>query len=324
MQKPPLHKTKHFFALAIKLFIVIACGYFMYIKLTQNNQLSISDFYPNSTNTNLFSKKNIFLLFIFSFFNWFLEIAKWKTLVSFCKKIDFKFAAIQSLASLTVSLITPNRIGEYGAKAIYFDKPIRKQVLVLNLIGNLFQLLTTIVFGSIGITFFLFNFNIDIPIQSTILVFGFSFLLTLSAWFLYKKGSSFKGHSLRSLVNFISKIPTYITLKTGIYSAVRYIVFTHQFYFLLLLFKVDIDYPEALFSIFSMYLLASIIPMLSIFDMVIKGSIAIWVFSFFNCNEISILSVVLVMWIFNFVIPSIVGSYFVLTFNTDKFIASKE
>jgi len=33
---------------------------------------------------------------------------------------------------------------------------------------------------------------------------------------------------------------------------------------------------------------------------------------------------VLVMWIFNFVIPSVVGSYFVLTFNTDKLSTPKE
>ena len=324
MQKSPSHKTKQFLALIIKLFIVISCGFFLYTKLTQNDELSFSDFYSNSTKTNLFSAKNIVFILLFSIFNWFFEITKWKTLVSFCKKIDFKLASIQSLASLTVSLITPNRIGEYGAKAIYFEKPLRKQVLVLNLVGNLFQLLTTIIFGVVGITFLIFNFKINIPIQSTILVIAVSFLLLFLAWYLYKKDFSIKEHSLKDLVNFISKIPRLLTAKIGLYSVIRYLIFSHQFYFLLLLFHVDITYPEALFSIFSMYFLASIIPMLSMFDVVIKGSIAIWVFSFFNCNEISILSVVFVMWIFNFVLPSIVGSYFVLTFNTDKLITSKE
>ncbi|MFT4575243.1 MAG: uncharacterized membrane protein YbhN (UPF0104 family) [Polaribacter sp.] len=324
MQKSSSHKTKHFLALIIKLFIVIGCGYFMYTKLTLNNQLSFSNFYSNSTKTTLFSIKNILFLLLFSLLNWFFEITKWKILVSFCEKIDFKRATIQSLASLTVSLLTPNRIGEYGAKAIYFEKPLRKQILVLNLVGNLFQLLTTLLFGLAGITFFLLNFNINISIKSTILVLGFSFTLILFAWVLYKKGVSIKGHSLKSLFNFIAKIPSSLTTKIGLYSGIRYLIFSHQFYFLLLLFNVDIIYSEALFSIFSMYFLASIIPMLSIFDIVIKGSIAIWVFSFFNCNEISILSVVLIMWVFNFVLPSIVGSYFVLTFNTDKLIATKE
>jgi hypothetical protein len=273
---------------------------------------------------SLFSIKSSIFLLLFSLLNWFFEVKKWCLLANNAQKTSFSKAAIQSVASLTVSLITPNRIGEYGAKALYFDKPVRKKVLVLNLIGNLFQLLTTIIFGLIGVAFFVLNFNIDIdvPIQSIILVIGFSFVFV--AWWLYKKDFSIKGYSLKSLVNFITKIPNSITTKVALFSAFRYLIFSHQFYFSLLLFRVEITYSEALFSIFSMYFLVSIIPMVSIFDIVIKGSIAIWVFSFFNCDEISILSVVLLMWIFNFVLPSIVGSYFVLTFNIDKYITSKK
>ena len=322
MHKSPSHKTKHFFALGIKLFIVIGCGYFTYTKLTQNSQILFSDFYSNSTKTTLFSLKNITFLLLFSILNWFFEIKKWHLLINHSQKVSFLNAVIQSLASLTVSLITPNRIGEYGAKAIYFKKPLRKQVLVLNLVGNLSQLLITLFFGVIGLVFFIQLFNIHLPIESTLIVIGFTLLSLFLFWIFYKKGISIKGHSLSSLMSFISKIPSSIIVKTSFYSLIRYIIFSHQFYYLLMIFKIDITYPDALFSIFMMYFLASIIPMLSLFDVVIKGSIAIWVFSFFNCEEIVVLSIVLIMWVFNFVIPSIVGSYFVLTFNTNKFIDS--
>lgn len=308
----------------MKLFIVIACGYFVYNKLTKNSQLSFSDFYSNSTKTTLFSLKNIGFLTILSGFNWFFEIIKWKTLVSFCKKIDFKFAATQSLASLTTSLITPNRIGEYGAKAIYFDKKFRKKILVLNLVGNLFQLATTLFFGFIGFTFFLFQFNIDLPVKPLILISSLLVITFILSWVLYQKDFKIKGYSLKSLFNFVRKIQNSIKVKAAIYSVIRYLIFSHQFYFLLLLFHLEITYTEAMVSIFCMYFLSSIIPMLSIFDVLIKGSVAIWVFSFFNCNEASILSVVLIMWLFNFVLPSIAGSYFVLTFNTDKIFAPKK
>ncbi len=323
MQKSPTHKTKQLLALSIKLFIVIGCGYFMYTKLTQNNQLSFSDFYSKSIQASLFSTKNIVFLFIFSVLNWLFESNKWYLLANHSRKTSFPNAIIQSLASLTVSLITPNRIGEYGAKAIYFKKPLRKQVLILNLVGNLFQLGTTMIFGVVGISFFIFNFNITIPNKSIFLTIGLtSIALVILCCFFYKKEVSIKGYSLKSLMNFISKIPNSVTAKVGLCSIMRYLIFSHQFYFLVVLFNVDILYSEAILSIFTMYLLASIIPMLSLFDVVIKGSIAIWVFSFFNCNEIVILSIVLIMWVFNFVLPSIVGSYFVLTFKSDKLFES--
>ena len=116
MQKSLSHKTKHFLALVIKLFIVIGCGYFVFLKLAENDRLSFSDFTSKLTQNDLFSFKNCIILSVFTIFNWFLEITKWHLLTNKTVKTSFYQAATQSLASLTSSLITPNRIGEYGAK----------------------------------------------------------------------------------------------------------------------------------------------------------------------------------------------------------------
>ena len=67
-----------------------------------------------------------------------------------------------------------------------------------------------------------------------------------------------------------------------------------------------------------MYLLASVIPSIFIFDVLIKGSVAMYIFTIVGVNEFTILSIVLLMWILNFVLPSILGSYYVLTFTLPK------
>jgi len=123
----------------------------------KNENINFSDFNSVLTQNDVFSVKNIIFLLIFSIFNWFFEILKWKTLASFCNRINTKSAAIQSLSSLTLSLITPNRIGEYPAKAMYYEKENRKQILSLNLLHNTAQLSTTLFFGSSGILFLLFT-----------------------------------------------------------------------------------------------------------------------------------------------------------------------
>jgi len=56
------------------------------------------------------------------------------------QKIAFPQAYKQSLASLTAAIITPNRIGEYGVKALYFKRNFRKKIMLLNFIGNIFPL----------------------------------------------------------------------------------------------------------------------------------------------------------------------------------------
>lgn len=304
------YKTKQFFWLFIKLSIVFGCGYFIYQKLINNSQLDFSDFYQKIAKNHLFSLKNSFLLLLFTFFNWFLEILKWQTLVNFITPISLQSAAKQSLASLTASLITPNRIGEYGAKAIYFDKNDRKKILNLNLIGNLYQLFATLFFGFFGLLYFVATKKINLKINSNYYSIILTLIIMIVIFIVWKKIISKK----KIFKNYHVKINRKQHFKIGVLSFLRYLFFSHQFYFLLLIFKVDVSYITAISAISSIYLISSLIPMLSLFDVVLKGTVALFIFNNFNVNSLTILTITTLMWCLNFVLPAIVGSYFVLTF----------
>jgi hypothetical protein len=310
MKYSPTHKSKQFFWLLIKLSIVFGCGYFIWLKLTSNNQLNFSSFYLNLTENNILSTKNLFILLLFSFLNWFLEITKWHTLVGFIKKTTFRSACIQSLASLTTSLITPNRIGEYGAKALYFKKPLRKQILSLNLIGNVHQLLATLFFGFSGLLYFVRNQNIQLNFNKIYSLILIVFTVVLGIFLLWKFNVSKK----EIFKNYTVKLSKNQHIRIASLSFLRYLVFAHQFYFLLLLFRMSISYMDAITAIGGLYLISSIIPVISLFDPVLKGSIAVFIFTFFGLNVLNILSITTLMWLLNFVIPASIGSYFVLTF----------
>ena len=310
------HKTKQFFSLIVKLSIVIGSGYFIYLKLVENEQLKFSVFYVNLKENNVFTLKNCSILIIYTTFNWFFEICKWQLLISFIHKYSFKKALIQSLASLTTSLITPNRIGEYGAKAIYYEKKQRNQILGLNLVGNFYQLLMTLVFGSIGFSYFIFQHKIRIDFYQNFKVILLLFFVLTILFFIAKQVNSINSLYKKTKA-FTSKISIPLNLKVCLFSFLRFVTFSHQFYFLLLIFKIDISYFDALSAITSVYLIASVLPMLPLFDLILKGTIAVWVFSFFHIEPVIILSITSIMWILNFVLPAIIGSYFVLTFKSN-------
>ena len=307
------YKTKQFFWLLIKLSIVIGCFYFIYQKLTTNNELSFPVLIENLTKNNVFEPKNVFLLLFLSFLNWYLEITKWKKLVSFISAISFKEATKQSLASLTTSLITPNRIGEYGAKAMYFKKTQRKKIMGLNFVGNFYQMMATITFGSIGFTFFVFTFKIEIDF---IRIFLFLLLgvFIISTLFLGAKHYNYKGFSFEKVRSFITQIPFKLNVKIGLFSFFRFAIFSHQFYFLIVIFGIQIPYIIAISAIASVYFISSIVPMLSLFDVVLKSTVAIWIFSTLKIDVTSILTITTLMWILNFVIPAVIGSYFVIIY----------
>lgn len=240
------YKTKQFFFVLIKLSIVVGAFYFIYNKLVNNASLDFLDFVTFLNENNVFSTKNIVFLLFLSSFNWFLEILKWQNLASFAKKTTFVMALQQSLGSLTASLFTPNRIGEYGAKAIYFKKQFRKRILLLNLIGNLLQMTVTVVFGIIGFSLFVSQYPIEININriSRLLII-IVVLLVFSFFGIKQKKYKIKGFSLVKVKTFFKGIPLKITVSTLLIPVLRYLVFSFQFWFLLYLFGAKIDYYQA-------------------------------------------------------------------------------
>ncbi|MCR8666867.1 flippase-like domain-containing protein [Aestuariibaculum sp. M13] len=312
------YKTKQFFFVLIKLSLVIAAFCFIYFKLSTNNTLVFSKFLELTSKPELISWKPITFLLLLTTLNWLLEILKWQTLIKPLKPISFFEATTQSLGSLTVSLFTPNRIGEYGAKALFYNKTEISKIVSINGLHNLLQLIATLIFGIAGLLFFSKNFHLELnhtKLSMGVLVFT---SLILSACFLLYKTDLKKNIRINKLLNFIQ---TYPKSKIGLsfcFSITRYLVFSFQFYFLLLTLNTDISYLNAMMGISSMYLLASVIPSIAIFDFAIKGSIAVYLFSFLSIDPIIIIYTTTIMWLLNFALPSLIGSYFVLNFKWPK------
>ena len=310
------YKTKQFFFVLIKLAIVVGASYYIYERLTNNKELDFRVFVGFLSKNDVFTLKNVFFVLFLTVFNWFFEILKWKKLVSTIKKVSFFEATKQSLSALTASLFTPNRIGEYGAKAIYYTKRFRKRILLLNLMGNVSQMGVTLILGIIGLYYFVSTYNIEISFYR---ISRFSILLLVvmgfAAFGVSQNKYKVKGFSVERIMQFIKEIPHQKKILIFIYSIIRYAIFSYQFYFLLTLLGVELSYLDAMIGITSMYVLSSIIPTIFIFDVVVKGSIAVYVFGYLGINELTVLCVVTLMWILNFVLPSVFGSFHVLNFN---------
>jgi hypothetical protein len=313
------YKTKQFFFVLIKLSIVVGAFYFIYKKLVDNQDLDFHEFWLFLIENSAFSVKNICFLILLTIFNWLFEILKWKILVSYIQTISFKSALEQSLGALTASLFTPNRIGEYGAKAIYFVSSKRKQVMLLNLLGNMSQMTTTLLFGCIGLWLMHSKYDLNINYYKTSRFLVLIVVLGMFSVFGLKQNKfKIKGFSIEKLKQFFKNLPVKIhTAALGI-SILRYLIFSFQFYFLLQLFGIHVSYYNAMIVITSMYVIASVIPSIFIFDVVIKGSIAVYLFSLVGVNEFTTLSIVTIMWLLNFVLPSVFGGYYVLNFNFPK------
>jgi len=305
------HKAKQFLVLLVKLLIVGGAFYFIYNQLANNDKLDWQKF------ITLFRKNQSVLgigfILLLSVLNRYFEILKWQNLAKVIHEISLGEATKQVLAALTAGIFTPNGVGEYAGKALYYPKSEAKKVVFLNLICNGIQMILTVVFGIFGLLYFNAKFNIITTKTVTILFGGFVFLFIIL--FSLKK-IKIKGYSIEKLIHKINEIPKPVHQRNIFLGTLRYIVFSHQYYFLFLAFDVDLPYFTLISTIAVVYFLASSLPTFQFLDFAVKGSVAIYFFGILGVNEWIVVFISTLMWFLNVVLPVIIGSYFVLNFKS--------
>jgi hypothetical protein len=297
------HKAKQFSVFIIKLLIVTAAFYFIYDQLAYNSKLNWQKFIALvNEKATIFT---VLFLVALSFANRFLEILKWQNLVSFIKPISLGEATKQVLGALTAGIFTPNGLGEYAGKALYFDKKKTKKIIFLNLICNGIQMVLTVVFGTIGLAILGYW-------KWSLVIIGLSIFFILFS-FLFKN-IKIKGYSIEKLLFKIKEIPKRIHQTNNLLALCRYMVFSHQYYFLFLAFGVDLPYITLMAAVAAVYFLASSLPSFQFLDFAVKGSVAVFFFGKLGVNEWIVVFISTLMWFLNVVIPVVIGSYYVLKF----------
>ena len=299
------HKAKQFLVLLVKLLIVGGAFYFIYDQLAHNEKLDWQKF------ITLFRKNQsvlgISFILLLSVLNRYFEILKWQNLAKVIHEISVSDATKEVLAALTAGIFTPNGLGEYAGKALFYPKSEAKKVVFLNLICNGIQMVLTVVFGAIGLLILGYWKWVLAIIGISILFFLFSFFL---------KKIKIKGYSIEKLLHKINEIPKPIHQKNILLGICRYLVFSHQYYFLFLAFDVDLSYFTLIATISVVYFLASSLPTFQFLDFAVKGSVAIYFFGILGVNEWIVVFISTLMWFLNVVLPVIFGSYYVLNFKT--------
>ena len=305
-------KIKQFLLLLLKLIVV--GGAFYFIK----NQLTEKDFNWDIISQTLQKPNAWFLvtiLLILTFLNRFLEILKWQNLAKVVKPISIWESIKQVLIGITFGIVTPNGIGEYAGKAWFYDRKDTVKIVFLNAVCNGIQVIFSVFFGLIG-TLYINSLHQFIDAKYILLFFGILIAVVLVIFSV--KNIQIKGYSIQTLFKSLNEIPKKIHRKNIVLALFRYLVLIHQYFILYTLFSVEIPYLILLAVVASIYLLASSLPNFQAVDFALKGSVAIYLFSFFGVDGWIVTLVAALIWLLNLVIPISIGSIFLLIFNPKK------
>ena len=141
-QNKPFYKV---ISLFIKSVILFFSFYYIWKRLTEASaSLNFSQ---------LFTLENSFfilLILLLMFVNWTLEALKWKLLIAPLESISYKTSLKGIFAGITMSIFTPNRVGEFAGRVFFLEKADKIQASIMSLIGSVMQLLVTIIAGVLG------------------------------------------------------------------------------------------------------------------------------------------------------------------------------
>ena len=309
----------------LKIGIVAFALFFLYQQLTSKS--SVEQFDLDQILVKL--QENyivVTVVILMMFLNWFLESLKWRFLISKIEKVSIKRSIRAIFSGITISAFTPNRVGEYGGRVFCLEKADRIKGVLITVIGSMAQLVTTIVFGSIGILL-LPNLMPEFDSLLSNIVFAYPIMLFLLILLNVLLVTLFLNASVFSVVlskiKFFRKFKKYNEvfsfynsselLEILLYSVGRYIVFTTQFFILLQVFDVQIGYVDAMILITTMLLVISIIPTIAITEIGIRGSVALFLFGLVSVNAVGILSATFVMWVINLLLPALIGTIFIFS-----------
>jgi hypothetical protein len=90
---------------------------------------------------------------ILTFINWGLEAKKWQALMKHLEPLSYATALKGVLSGVTLSLNTPNRMGEYGGRLLYVKEGNRIKSVSLSIAGSICQLTITVLMGCGGLLF---------------------------------------------------------------------------------------------------------------------------------------------------------------------------
>jgi len=322
-------KLRFFIQTFAKFAILFLSAGFLYLQLW--DKISTKEFWYGFS--IIFTKKTsiiyLFFTFCLMFFNWALEVLKWKKLTSTFSNTSTKICFKGVISGITISMFLPNRTGDFAGRILWLRKRFRWKGLYANIYSSSAQVLATMILGISCIllipntTITIVNLNnfglifskvIGLILLISLILLYFLFPCIVQKTNIFKKENTFR---------FIKQLSVFSDFKINLLSNVlvlsilRFFIYCFQFFLVLKVLQVNIS----LFTIFPyiavMYFFITIVPKFAIVEIATRGAIAIMIIGTIIAetslaHDISsvLFTATTVLWIINLFIPAMLGLFF--------------
>lgn len=265
------------------------------------------------------------LVFLLMFINYGIESLKWQWQLAPLEKLSFSKAIRSVMAGSSITMLTPNRIGEYAGRIMYVKEENRIRAIPLTILGSISQLAITMIMGISGLLYLRYGSAdiasmADMPwfLNRLILVLGIT--ATLILFLFYFKVHVFirmmqKVSILKGLVKYVSIADAFSRkqlLRILFLSFLRYMVFILQYGLMMKVMQVELGWVFGSWLLTQFFLVMVLAPTIGFTELPVRATAGVAILSLFSSNILGIQAAIFAIWLINLVIPALIGSMFIL------------
>ena len=312
--------------MAIKIIIVLAGCWVLYVKIIKNQDLT--EMWA-SVKTSFSSTQNVLLMalaFILMPVNMALETRKWQKSIMPVERVPFRKAYTAIFTGITAGMMFPNRTGDFLGRIFMLEKGNRLKAAMLTFVGNIAQMLVTVSLGCIAwVSFghgkieqgkyywYVLIISLTIIVLGYLIYFNIHFLRHIRR--LIPKKWRPKAEKYMEIFSSYSKKDLAVILLLAV---AKYAVYSFQFVLLIWAFDVPLDYFNAMIPIMMTYLLMTVIPIITITEIAVRGAVCIGVFEVWLAMQgintsftMMVFFASTMLWLYNLAIPAVIGLFFI-------------
>lgn len=312
--------SKKHLGFAIKFCITIIAVIVLYKQLFQKINFEILIYHFEEKFSNIYNLLLLLFVILLMLLNWSVETFKWQFMIKKIIPLKFKTSLKAVLSGVAVSVATPNRMGEFGGRIFFLPTHSRIKGILITLLGSFSKYALTLFAGSVAFVAFVVFYNKQlVPKGYFYSLFAFLVLLNTIVFSLfffskhiaYQLNKTFKKKKFSKYFLVFKLFSTKELFTILLFSLFRIIIYSFQFYILLILFDIKLPILQGFLLISLIFFINTILPSIAWTEVFVRTSVAIYIGSFLNINEINISYSTSVLWLINIVIPAILGIIYV-------------
>lgn len=224
------------------------------------------------------------------------------------------------LSGIAVSILTPNRIGEYPARIMQLKEHDSTRLVSVSVLGACSQMLALMIAGVVGLLYYYVSH--PAPLYLFVLIATAVFTLALSAlYFSFERWSPWIENirwlrKLRLWARLLYRFSRSEQLSILGISVLRFAVFTTQYWLLLHWQGIDLPLFSGLMLCALFFWAMAVIPSIALAELGIRGTVSLFLFKAYSPNVAGITTATFVLWCMNLMLPALIGA--VLFFRSSR------